>query len=189
MALVKSILFVDGENLTFRYQELLKSGKKPKEGVIHIPDVFVWHNDIARLWKIDFYRVLFYSSVVGDDLKIKEIKDIISKQIFHEDLDQSMNYFGKLQIVPSIFKKESKSHKSRLVDISITIDSMRFAYTNAADVLCFISGDGDFLNLYSEIMKGGKKVSVAALSSGLSEAVKSSVDYFVDLDNVFFRKI
>ena len=66
---------------------------------------------------------------------------------------------------------------------------MRFAYTNAADVLCFISGDGYFLNLYSEIMRTGKKVSVAALSSGLSEAVKSSVDYFINLDDVFFKKV
>ena len=111
MALVKSILIVDGENLTFRYQEILKTGRKPKDDVIHIPDVFVWHRDISRLWMLDFYRVLFYSSVVGDEPKIREIKDAISKQIFHEDMNQSHNYFGKLQIVPWIFKKESKSHK------------------------------------------------------------------------------
>ncbi|MHB1240777.1 MAG: NYN domain-containing protein [Gammaproteobacteria bacterium] len=186
MALVKGILFIDGENLAFRYQEMLKAGRKPKDGITHIPDIFVWHNNIANLWKIDFYRVLFYSSVVGDDVKIKEIKKNISQQIFHEEMEISRNYFGKLQIAPWIFKKQSQSHKSRLVDISITIDSMRFSYTNAADVLCFISGDGDFLNLYSELMRNGKKVSVAALSTGLSESVRSSVDYFINLDDILF---
>lgn len=188
MALVKGILFIDGENLAFRYQEMLKAGRKPKDGITHIPDIFVWHSHIANLWQIDFYRVLFYSSVVGDDVKIKEVKECISKQIFHERTEISHNYFGELQIVPWIFKKESKSHKSRLVDISITIDSMRFSYTDAADVLCFISGDGDFLNLYAEIMRNGKKVSVAALSSGLSEPIKCSVDYFINLDDVLFIK-
>ncbi|MCP4529220.1 MAG: NYN domain-containing protein [Aestuariibacter sp.] len=187
MALVKTVLLIDGENLTLRYQDMVSQGRKPKSNVIHIPNIFVWHRGIFKLWELDFFRILFYSSVVGDEDKIKQVEETISNQIFDGQGILSTSYFGKLQIVPWIFKKASKSYKSRLVDINITIDSMRFAYTNAVDALCFISGDGDFLNLYAEIMRNGKKVSVAALSSGLSKSIKTGVDEFIDLDTLLFE--
>ena len=39
-----AILLVDGENLVFRYQEMVAAGREPKPDVVHIKDVLVWHN-------------------------------------------------------------------------------------------------------------------------------------------------
>jgi hypothetical protein len=47
MSIQKAFLFVDGENLVMRYQAMVQNGKRPKRGVVHIPDVFVWHPGIT----------------------------------------------------------------------------------------------------------------------------------------------
>lgn len=187
MALVKSILLIDGENLVFRYQAMVKSGKKPKQNVVHIPDVFVWSPDIGKLLAIDVFRAIYYTSTVGDKKKIEELKNQISKVILDTNKSSMDNYYGKTQLIPFVFKKEKKSNKSRLVDIFIAVDAMKYAQIQNMECLAFLSGDSDFLKVYQEVMDIGKKVYLGALSSGCAEELNYSVDYFYDLDKLFFE--
>lgn len=184
MALVRAILLVDGENLVFRYQEMLKdSSLVPKDNNIFEKDIFVWNQEIQNIFEVDIFRVNYFSSVVGDDTKIKNVKDTLSKINY----TPYGNYYRGCQLHPCIYKKEKQSNKSRLVDINIAVEAMRIAYSDSIDVICIISGDGDFLELYQDIMKRGKQVCVASLSSGLNPAIPHSVDRFMPLDKYFFK--
>src|SRR5258708_1187084 len=75
----KYILLADGENLVFRYQNLLKS-RKLNPSVTHIEDVFVWHPNLAEMmhgWSL--MRVNYYTSAVGDEVSIAKLEHTISK--------------------------------------------------------------------------------------------------------------
>ena len=132
MALVKSIVFVDGENLAFRYQALVAAGRIPQAGVVHIPDIFVWQSAIGRpAIDTDLIRINYYTSMVGDDTALARVKGQIASNRYSGHGD----YYGSCQLTPRLYKKPSQSRKSRLVDINITIDIMRHAYTHAVDVV------------------------------------------------------
>jgi len=180
----RAILLVDGENLVFRYQEMLKAGRKPLPDVVHLPDVFVWHDSVTTHAAFGYTRVCYYTSVVGDDDAVATTKAEIGKILFRCSPDARMQYTG--QLVPRVFKKLAKSKKTRNVDIQIIIDVMRSAHAAAHDLIVVASGDGDYLPLFSEVMHSGKQLYVAAFSSGLNPAIPYSVDEFIDLDRFFF---
>jgi uncharacterized LabA/DUF88 family protein len=186
MSLPRSILFVDGENLCMRYQEMLAAGSSPRPGVVHLPDTFVWHSRMTRtdnfqLCKI--VRVCYYTSVVGDEPQVVEVKQQLS-QIDFESRGDDGSMGGR--IVPVVYKKPAKSRKTRNVDIQIVIDIMRFAFTDEIDRVYLASGDGDYLPLVQEVMRRGKQVELLAFSSGLNGSLRYSVDNFYSLDDVFF---
>jgi uncharacterized LabA/DUF88 family protein len=187
MALVKTILFVDGENLTLRYQAMLAEGYKPHDHIVHIPDVFVWSNNIATALTpeidTDVFRINYYTSVVGTYERIEEIRANIARCKY----EQAGNYYGESQITPHVFKKPVQRAKSRKVDINIAVDVMRHAYTDDADVIYVFSGDGDFLDLFRDVMRRGKRLCVGAFSSGLHPEIRHSVDRYIQLDWAFFE--
>ena|SRR3990167_153455 len=185
MALVKSAMLVDGENLVFRYQSMVKDGFKPRESVEHICDKLVWADGIERLWTTDFYRVSYYTSCVGDSLAIDGLKKRISN-IGFELSGSQQSYFGKINLSPHVYKKEKSSNKTRLVDINICIDAMRYACSTNTDVIAILSGDGDFAELVKELQRHGKKVCIGAFSSGLAEELTYLPDSFISLDKTFF---
>ena len=129
-------------------------------------------------------RVFYYTSVVGDEQQVGEVKRKLS-QIQFETIGDDGGMSG--QIVPIVFKKPSKSQKTRNVDIQIVIDIMRFAFTDEIDRVYLASGDGDYLPLIEEVMRRGKQVELLAFSSGLNHALPYSVDSFFELDSVFFH--
>ena len=49
-----TLIFVDGENLAFRYKEMLASGRVPRPDNVYIEDCFIWNQGILdkELWKI-----------------------------------------------------------------------------------------------------------------------------------------
>ena len=191
MALVKSILFIDGENLTLRFQAMERDGRTRQPTVSHIPDVFVWNQSFGGYGipgvDTDILRVNYYSSATGDVPCIDSIKESISKHSYSTTVMQ--DYYGSCQLLPRVFKKDNQSRKSRLVDISLTIDIMRHCYSSSVEVIYLFSGDGDFLELTSEIARSGKKICLGAFSSGLEPRLKSNVDRFIDLDSLFFQPI
>lgn len=186
MALVKSAMLVDGENLLFRYQAMLSDGYTPKECVIHESDKYVWSSEIDNIWRTDFYRVTYYTSSVGDDDTLCELR----KKIANIDFELSgghYSYYGKVELTPQVFKKIKASTKSRLVDINICVDAMRYACTTGTEVIAILSGDGDFSELVRELQRQGRKVCVAAFSSGLADELTYLPDNFVCLDQYFFK--
>ena len=159
---------------------MLKEGRRKTEGTVHIENTFVWHPNMVHVAKLDqIVRVSFYTSAVGDELRISNIQDQISSIVY------SPAGYGR-KIHPRVFKKAAKSQKSKNVDIAITIDALRHCYLNHVDDLCLFSGDGDYIPLIQEVMRSGKRVTLGALSSGLNPDLKRSVDSFIDLDQQFF---
>jgi uncharacterized LabA/DUF88 family protein len=188
MSVPKTFIFVDGENLVMRYQAMVQAGSKPKKGVIHIQDVFVWHPGVTTWSCFDVQRVTYYTSATGDQKKITDLRSKIASVTFKysHEVDTDVPE-GEAQLVPRIFHKNSRSQKTRNVDISIVIDMMRASYLQNAELLLLVSGDGDYLPLVEEAMRLGKPVWVNAFSSGLNESLKSSVDLFESLDGIFFQ--
>ena len=184
MSLPRAILFLDGENLVMRYQDMVASGMKPDARVVHIPDVFVWHPNLIRWHELrKVIRATCYTSVVGDDDKVVAVKRAIAQTAYFSIADD-----GGMpgQVVPVVFKKPAKSQKTRNVDIQIVIDVMRYAFTDEIDRVYLASGDGDYLPLLHEVMRRGKQVEVLAFSSGLNDQLPYTVDRFLSLDQIFF---
>jgi uncharacterized LabA/DUF88 family protein len=186
MAIPRAIVLVDGENLVFRYEAMVESGRVPDKRVIHIPGVFVWHPEITEWCMMDIVHVYFYTSMVGDDSTLVATKEAIGRTVYSYDYMTGEHPSGAAQLVPVLFKKLSSSRKSRQVDINITIDMMRFAHNPNIQVLHLISGDGDYIPLLQEVMRHGKEAYVGALSSGLASELRYTADQFISLDDIFF---
>jgi uncharacterized LabA/DUF88 family protein len=192
------MFFVDGENLVLRYKGMLEKGYKPLNGTNYEEDVFVWHPDIIRNTSRDIVRVTYYTSAAGDEGKILSISEEIKKvKYFFKGQpyaigsggfgeSKSEQYYG--YIFPCVFKKESKSLRSRLVDISITIDMLNYASPTNLDAMYLVSGDGDFLPLIKAVMRKGMRVHLMALSDGLNPQLPISVDEFECIDDRLFER-
>jgi uncharacterized LabA/DUF88 family protein len=183
----RTILFIDGENLVFRYQDAVKAGRVPNEGVVHEPDCFVWHPSLTSISVLHLIRVCYYTSVVGDDPKVEQVKQKLASIMYQCDSTPEMSKTG--QIVPMVFKKLQKSTKTRVVDIHLIIDVLRFAHSNAVDLIYLASGDLDYMPLIQEVMRQGKQVYVGGFSSGLAKPLTYSCDEFFDLDQFFFQPL
>jgi len=188
MSTPKTVVFADGENLVMRYQAMVANGAKPRKDVAHIQDTFVWHPGVTTWSCMDIQRVNYYTTVSGDQKKLAEIKSQIASTTYKFEYDADPDTpAAQMQLVPRVFHKESKSRKTRNVDISIVIDVMRVAHLTHTEQLILLTGDGDYLPLIEEVMRLGKTVWLCAFSSGLNEKLKSSVDLFESLDDIFFH--
>ena len=110
MTIPRSILFVDGENLTMRYQDMVGAGFTPHAEVLHTPDVFVWHTEFTRYHELQrVIRVCYYTSLVGDDIALKKVRRDISAVSYVSDTDHGRT---KGQLVPVVYKKAARSQKT-----------------------------------------------------------------------------
>lgn len=182
---LRTILFIDGENLVFRYQDEIKAGRIPADGVVHEPDCFVWHPGITSVSQFGLARVCYYTTVVGSNERVEEIKQKLAAIIFHAVPIGGGQLTG--QIVPLVFKKLQQSNKTRVIDIHLIIDVLRFAHSNAVELIYLASGDQPYLPLIQEVMRQGKQVYVGALSSGLAKPLTYGCDEFFNLDKFFFK--
>lgn len=178
------IAFVDGENLLWRYQALLKNGLVPKSGVVHNADSFVWCESVLEATAMDLVRITYYTSAVGGQNVIEALEARIAAQSYQE----STSALGFLQLVPRVFKREKRETATRVVDIAITMDVMRCALTSDVDALLLFTGDGDFVQLVHEVTRNtSKQIYVFAFSSGLNPDLKTTPDGFRLLDHKFFE--
>jgi uncharacterized LabA/DUF88 family protein len=189
LAIPRTYVFVDGENLVMRYQSMVAAGAKPKKEVIHIPDTFVWHPRITTWSCFDIGRVTYYTSATGDAKKLEALHEQVANVEFEYHYDPSDDVQpGTSQLVPRIYHKLKQSRKTRNVDINIVIDVMRTAHLPGADLIYILSGDGDYLPLIEEAGRHGKEIYMSAFSSGLSNKLQYSVDNFALLDDMFFTE-
>jgi len=177
------MLFVDGENLTLRAQALATKNKvtiKPSRQ--YIPDVFIWPKRDPRVplagdWACQprAVRAYYYTSMGGDEDKLRGIRAHIKDVGFE----------------PVVFKKESRTRKTKGVDISLTTDMLSHAYQNNYDTAILVAGDGDYTPLIAAVKRLGKNVNVAFFSqdNGLSDAVFFGCDQFFKLEAVFLREL
>lgn len=176
----QAIIFVDGENLTYRFQAMVDEGRKPKTTTQHEPDTYVWMPEIVTYsgWRLT--RVSYYTSVVGDEVRLQQLAD----QLASVRYDYAAG-FGFLN--PHIFKKQKRGAKTKSVDINLVTDLMRHTYNNSIDEVCILTGDGDYLPAIHDVMRQGVRVTVGAFSSGLDARLRTQTDEFIDLDKLCFE--
>lgn len=178
--------FVDGENIVIRYQEMMKKGRTPKQVHDHIEDVFVWTPAIGNTIQSDLMRVTYYTTAVGTHDYVDEVSATIASTRFRSLLGPMPD--GACQLIPRVFKKDRGSPKRRIVDIAITMDVMRAAMLTSVDGILLLTCDGDFAALAQEVARNtSKQIYVGSFSSGLSPALKTVADRFIDLDDLFFQ--
>ena len=187
-SLGRMMVFVDGENLVARYQEMKKEGWTPKESVVHDPNVFVWGPGTIQPGLNIIIRATYYTYAVGSAEVILEKSEKIKALRFNQrPSSQSFHVMNELvnTMYPKVFQK-IKNKQAKGVDIQMTVDILANVYQNNLDTVYLISGDGDFQPVIEEAIRYGKQVYVAALSSGLNEKLKHIADRFIDIDNRYF---
>lgn len=177
------MLFVDGENLAIRAKALAESlGRTLRPGPHYMQDVYIWfsggqlgssrgHVDAGRLGlKPHSLRSFYYTSVQGDDDKIRIVRQSLANLAF----------------APVVFKKAPRQ-KTKGVDIQLTIDLLTNAFRDNFQVAVLVAGDADYVPIVKEVQRLGKVVSLAFLCDetigGLNPELKLACDAFVDITN------
>ena len=175
--------FVDGENLTLRGQRIAsKNGIELIEGPYYLRDVFIWLPRIRATTAITntqdtrlpvqphAIRAHYYTSLIGDDDKLTEVKDALWKLGFN----------------PDVFKKTKKDEKAKGVDIALTKDLLWHAYFNNYDVAVLFSGDGDYVPVIEAVKRLGKAIFVVSFQdTGLSQTLRIASDTYYELEPFF----
>lgn len=180
----RTTIFIDGENLLMRFESMLSQGRKPTGGVLHSPRQYVWHPNLPGLFQNSISRVVYYTSYTGDADALFAIRSNIAKIEYKKKEGTAGR---QASVVPEVFKKPRKSVKSKSVDINLTTDLLRSAYTNGLDRALLVTGDGDYIPVIKDVMRQGKQVYIAALSSGLNKDLPHIGDHFFNLDGMFFN--
>ena len=179
----KWMLFIDGENLTLRAQQIAdKNGIKLIEGPYYMRDVFIWLPKIRATAAITntqdtripvqphAIRAHYYTSIIGDNDKQTEVRDTLWKLGFN----------------PEVFKKTRKDEKAKGVDIALTKDILWHAYFNNYDVAVLLSGDGDYVPVVEAVKRLGKAIYVCSFQgTGLSQELRLASDTFYELEPFF----
>lgn len=176
------MMFVDGENLTFRAQDFWAARNRSQpESHLYRKDTFVWlpgktPTDNPGFANMEYelqpraIRAYYYTSVQGDDQKLREVREAL----------------WKLGFQPEVFKKMSGERRSKGVDISLAKDVLSNAFLNNFEAAVLVAGDGDYVPLVAEAKRLGKRIYVLFLSEkGLSDDLRLSSDVFIPLDTEF----
>jgi hypothetical protein len=169
------MMFVDGENLTIRAQELAY-----QEGVdlannnlfpLYLKDVYFWpagcqpynYNWCKRAHAPQqAERCYYYTCITGSMQNIDTVRDSLFK-------------FG---FTPTVVKKE-KGQKAKGVDISLTKDMLLQAFLGNYDIAVLVTGDADFIPLVEEVKRLGRRVVVSFFEkSGLNPQLRIAGDEF-----------
>ena len=167
------MLFVDGENLTFRAQRVAdREGVALVPGPYYLKDTFVWVPQLRATRALpgasehylqpNAIRAHYYTSVVGDEKKIRSVRDCL----------------WRINFQPTVFKKRKQDDKSKGVDIALSTDLLSGAYNNNFDRAVLVAGDGDYVPLINEVKRRGKVVHVLFFENeGLSDDLRLACDY------------
>ncbi len=75
-----------------------------------------------------------------------------------------------------IFGREITRYVEKGVDIAITVDMLKFAYSGSYDTAILISGDGDFVSALEEVQSLGKHVENVYFGKGHSIYLRETCD-------------
>ncbi len=176
------MMFVDGENLTFRAKALAaKRDVELKEGRFYSPDVFVWIPGfnatsyvpgITLSIQAEATRSYYYTSIWGDYPELSSVREKL----------------WSLGFQPEVFKKEGRrEEKAKGVDIMLTKDVLSHAFMDNYDIAVLVAGDGDYVPLVNEVKRLGKQVCVAFFGPefGLNSELKLASDSFANIQKEF----
>jgi uncharacterized LabA/DUF88 family protein len=193
MAVPKRLmLFVDGENLVMRYQNMIEQGYIPlpidNKSLFYLKNIYLWSvsmplpNPNVRLTNIDIVRAYYYTSLTGDENKQRVVDEEIRKMSIG---GTSVNGLSTT-LYPVTFKKHRQDIKAKGVDIRMTIDILSHTYDNNLDAVCFFSGDGDFEPVLQEVIEHGKQIFIYSFSMGFNPNLRKVCDQFFNIDHLFF---
>jgi uncharacterized LabA/DUF88 family protein len=168
--------FVDGENLTIRAQEMLKSsGVDLAESRNHKRDCFVWPGDNYAAFGGSLYleerpiRSFYYTSAVGDEPMLRQIRE----------------HLWSLGFEPHVFKKAKRNVKAKGVDIALTKDMLSHAFRGNYSAAVLVAGDGDYVPLVEEVKRLGKQVFVNFINEFTHPDLRLAADHFVNIAQKF----
>lgn len=180
----RMMVFVDGENLVFRYQNMLKRGFIPRDDLVHDPDTYVWNASFTQLaLQHEILRVTYYRYVVGDDQRVATVRNAMQLQIFAKHMASLL----PTTLTPCIFKKDNRSRSGKGVDIQLSVDMLSHVFRGNVDSVLLLSGDGDYAPLLDEVRRAGVLVYVSAFSDGFNQALKERADSVYELDGTTWK--
>lgn len=183
----RMMAFIDGENLCARFLDMAKD-RNPTAQVVRGPTghkpVYIWHPSIIQARVHEVLRATYYTSATAENDLLLRIKNEIRGLTFHAQHNQS----GLTNNLTPFVNKKKQDGRSKGVDIRMTVDIMTHCHNDNLDTAYIVTGDGDFVPVIEDLLRHGKQVHLAALSSGLSSELPLMVDSFIDLDAVFFEK-
>jgi len=180
----RMMVFIDGENLVFRYQEMVKRGFVPRDDMKHEADVFVWIDGFTHLGQQhEIIRARYYTYVVGDDVRVTTVRNQLRSLQFSKHMASLLPN----TLSPCVFKKDQRSRSGKGVDIQLSVDMMSHVYRGNVDSVLLLSGDGDYAPLIDEVKRAGVLVYVSAFSDGFSSALKDRADAVSELDGTTWK--
>ncbi len=165
-------MFVDGENLTMRFAEMLGTKQQPPH-VAFLKDVFVWSRlaNAGEHVACEIVRRYYYTAVQGDEQKIDEVEEQL-KALGIE--------------APRVFKKMKGRHAKR-VDISLSTDMLSHAHRKNYDLAILVTGDEDYVPLMQAVAAEGRRIVLWTLTSGLSPALTRAADHVYDIGQILLQ--
>jgi uncharacterized LabA/DUF88 family protein len=149
------MIFIDGENLVCRYQEMVANGYVPRPEVVHERDAFVWYPPGPHLARQHVVlRATYYTYATGSDDNIKSIKERLKTLTYSRD---PRSYLPNT-LYPQVFKKTRREVKGKGVDIQMTVDILTHVYQNNLEAVCLFSGDGDNKPVIETVVRSGKQI-------------------------------
>lgn len=181
------MLFVDGENLTVRFQPVaLEHGIRLEEGPYYTRDVLVWRPGL------DATRRFIVSEQGPEELQLLGVRaHYYTSTTGGEDLvAEARRKLWDTGFQPTVFRKPRNRTTTKGVDIALTTDVLSNAYRDNFDAAILIAGDGDYVPLVEEVKRLGKVVHAAFFKEegrGLSPELRLASDRFWALDEFFIR--
>jgi hypothetical protein len=80
------MVFIDGENLTLRYQDMQASGRIPHANVVHKKDTFVWRGGTIKLDLNLVLRATYYTYAFGSEEQVEIIRNHLKGISFKRDI-------------------------------------------------------------------------------------------------------
>jgi uncharacterized LabA/DUF88 family protein len=178
------MIFIDGENLVMRYQDMVKKGWEARtDEVLYIPDSVIWQSTFSQgIAMNEVLRATYYTYVIGDSDKVTRVENAIKNLQFNKHRNSTL----PSQITPQVFKKENRSAKGKGVDIALVVDMLSHVHADNIDAVMLLSGDGDYAPLIREVQRCGKQCYVSAFSLGLNPRLPIIADSFNSLDSSMF---
>ena len=167
----RAMVFVDGENLTMRYQSLL-GGVPPSDAMKawHRPNVAVWSQTLnlspSAIGGTRFIRRYFFTSEQGTEEKRLETVDWLKEKGFQ---------------IPRVFPR-NKERGSKQVDISLSVEMLLHATRHHYDIAVLVAGDEDYVPLVRAVQSEGLRVHVWFVSDGIAPKLRREADHFGCLD-------
>lgn len=184
--MLRAMLFIDYQNFIIAVRELYNCADKPwpKIDYMKLPREITKRVPNAELIKTALFIPEPDEFLMRDEKLSKEYRwamNLGNKPFFevHTGHYLSGPVSGRQKNIadPSSYTKREKG-----TDINIAIEALSKAFFNAFDVGIFLSGDSDYISIYSMLRNMGKLCSVAAVKGQNINRVFTHIDHHQFLD-------